>query len=214
MKYLIYCTKAKPYLNDYRKVEFCEKFVTMNKKVNELNCNGKIVAEFDGEIEPIVLVREKNNGALYSWHEYHDINISNENECDLLKESCLTLEQIEDYLPFKPFKIKTYGTRVTINDGYAIHINDLKIFDKPKELSDYMPICKGLYDAQEYHNFFFGSQDEFAPQVEKAPQNMMYVSSNGFDKLCLISIRPQWVEKILNGEKTIEIRRKVLRDCL
>ena len=145
--------------------------------------NGKVVAECDFEIEPI-----DELGICPSMYQE-----------ELLSLSCLTEEQLMQYLNGK--------------GGYAIHIKNLKKYEKPKELSDYMPICKGLYDAQEYHNFFFGSQDEFAPQVKKAPQNMMYVSSNGFDKLCLISIRPEWVCKILNGEKTIEVRKKIL-NCM
>ena len=202
MEYLIYCTKAKP----HRIVLDCvdSKGNKLKKCVPCLNpkmaINGKVVAEFDGEIEPIVLVREKNNGALYSWHEYHDINISNENECDLLKKSCLTLEQIEDYLPFKPFKIKTYGTRVTINDGYAIHINDLKIFNEPKKLKDYSKRIGQDFQV-----------------LSKAPQNMMYcvdLNQTPIQDYILISIRPEWVCKILNGEKTIEVRKKVLKEML
>ena len=30
----------------------------------------------------------------------------------------------------------------------------------------------------------------------------------------LISIRPEWLCKILNGEKTIEVRKKVLKEML
>ena len=33
-------------------------------------------------------------------------------------------------------------------------------------------------------------------------------------KQLLISIKPKWVAKILNGEKTIEIRKKVLKEML
>jgi hypothetical protein len=50
--------------------------------------------------------------------------------------------------------------------------------------------------------------------LEKAPQNMMwvYVKENGkWEERLLISVRPQWLCKILNGEKDIEVRRKVLK---
>jgi hypothetical protein len=54
--------------------------------------------------------------------------------------------------------------------------------------------------------------------VERAPQNMQYVydvnSDNPNEKKVLISIRPEWLCKILNGEKTIEVRRKVLKEML
>lgn len=42
--------------------------------------------------------------------------------------SCLTDEQTADYLGNK--------------DGYGWHISDLKIYDKPKELSEFYRICK------------------------------------------------------------------------
>ena len=78
--------------------------------------------------------------------------------------------------------------------GYAIHIKNLKIYDTPKELNEY-----------------FNGNEEY---INKAPQNMMYCNDL-FGKLyALISIRPEWLCKILNGEKTIEIRKKVLKEML
>ena len=103
--------------------------------------------------------------------------------------ACLTTEQILSYLGYD-------------NDykGYAIHIKKLHIFDKPKELSDYKYLRKT----------FFGP-------LGNAPQNMMYAYElNEYEliKKVLISIQPQWLCKILNGEKTIEVRKKVLKEML
>lgn len=79
---------------------------------------------------------------------------------------------------------------------YAIHIKNLHIFDEPKELYDY-------------------STDFPIYPIVKAPQNMMYCyGENIGDKYILISIRPEWLCKILNGEKTIEVRKKVLKEML
>ena len=72
-------------------------------------------------------------------------------------------------------------------------------------------------------NYFFkgklGSENSFV-EVARAPQNMMYVYTS-FElpeivetKYVLISIRPEWLCKILNREKTIEVRRKVLKEML
>lgn len=47
--------------------------------------------------------------------------------------SCLTDEQTEDYLGNK--------------DGYGWHISDLKIYDKPKELSEFFTIAKSGSDC-------------------------------------------------------------------
>lgn len=77
---------------------------------------------------------------------------------------------------------------------YAIHIKNLHIFNEPKELSEY------------------GMDFPISPIV-KAPQNMMYANGIG-GRYILISIRPEWLCKILNGEKTIEVRKKVLKELI
>lgn len=169
MKLLLYCTKAKPYLNDYRLMENCNQFVVMNKSYN--NLNGKIVAECDFEVEE----------ANYRSGEF----VCNRYYLEILKKSCLTDKQMYDYLK---------GEK-----GYAIHIKNLHIFDEPKELSEchYLTLEKG-----------------FLRQIKKAPQNMCYALTTRYDKDILISIRPEWLCKILNGEKTIEVRKKVLKEML
>ena len=50
--------------------------------------------------------------------------------------------------------------------------------------------------------------------IKSAPQNMMKVKRVLQEDAILISIRPEWLCKILNGEKTIEVRKKVLKDML
>ena len=50
-------------------------------------------------------------------------------EAMILRESCLTLDELTNYLSLK--------------DGYGWHISDLKIYDKPKELGEFWYIdCK------------------------------------------------------------------------
>lgn len=71
--------------------------------------------------------------------------------------------------------------------GYTLHISNLKIFDKPKLLFEY--------------------------NTRNAPQNMQNAyKDNHF--YVLISIRPEWLCKILNGEKTIEVRKRVLKGMI
>ena len=43
---------------------------------------------------------------------------------------------------------------------------------------------------------------------------MMRVYDRFGNKYILISVRPKWLCKILNGEKTIEVRKKVLKEML
>ena len=192
MKLLLYCTKAKPYLVE--RLPFNEKkFYQCRKKNDYYSLNGKIVAECDFEVEEI----EKGYGTHHAsfdeegyFDDYYDYMTKTIDEDILLKRSCLNIEELETY-----------------NPKYAIHIKNLHIFDKPKELSEF-------YSIEEVGGMLF------TKPLTKAPQNMQRVSINNWeyasynpdDIRILISIRPEWLCKILNGEKTIEVRRKVLKE--
>lgn len=220
VKLLFYCTKAKPYLRDYRGKAIFNRFVisptdrpfTSDDKQPILN--GKIVAECDCEkVEEIscccVPYRNKNNlgyelfidNGVYKveWKEnnfnyenieaykdegvvfersdrYIDTMFKNED----LNKMCLSPQQLLDYLKLG-------------NKGYALHLSNVKIFDKPLTFErDY--IYKDTYSNS---------------LMPRAPQNMCRVYDRFGNKYILISIRPKWLCKILNGEKTIEVRRVV-----
>lgn len=113
----------------------------------------------------------------------------NSNPAELETKGCLTEQELENYFT------KKYGLV-----GYAIHIKNLHIFDEPRELYDCLihPKIEPRYYGCEH--------------LSKAPQNMMYVELDDI-KYILISIQPQWLCKILNGEKTIEVRKQVL-NCM
>ena len=200
-KLLLYCNKAKPYLYDLRNVMGI--FGGYNVKQTHLDLlllNGKIVAECDFEVEEIDFASER----FYENDiEKYNIEINKQNE--LLKRSCLTATQIVCYLDKK-------GKEQTNLKGYAIHIKNLHIFDKPKELSDYYKF-DGIYN--DINNW---------KAIDKAPQNMMYaydlISELGFSgtynmhlkKNILISIQSQWMCLILNRIKDVEVRKAVLKE--
>jgi len=194
MKLLLYCVKAKPMLRDYRGKAIYNRFVIspndrpFTSDDTQPILNGKIVAECDFEVEEI---RPEKY-----WHSTEDFdyiyNTGTVYYDDLLKKSCLMDYELDDYLGCE-------------DNGYAIHIKNLHIFDKPKELSNY--------------------EDEWEYPLEKAPQNMRRCYSTLYsnieadmpirtDSYILISIKPQWLCKILNGEKTIEVRKKVLKEMI
>jgi len=108
------------------------------------------------------------------------------NEDDLIDKSCLNSKQLFDYL--KHCK----------NGAYAIHIKNLHIFDKPNELF--------FYDGK--------SKEEDFYHLYKTPQNMMYVYDIDELKYILISIKPEDLCEILNGEQTIIVRKKILKEML
>jgi predicted transcriptional regulator len=202
MKLLLYCTKAKPQLFSGNSIYNQEKIFSLVKgnnqeryeKLEMLKClnnltelNGKIAAECDYEVEEI-----KNFDTSFVIAKYLDYEKDLAYTNAIAKSSCLNYYDLKKYL----------GTK----NGYANHIKNLNIFDKPKELQEYATLKK-----------YPGGYEKFV-SVERAPQNMQYVydvnSDNPNEKKVLISIRPEWLCKILNKEKTIEVRRKVLKEML
>ena len=76
-----------------------------------------------------------------------------------------------------------YGKGEWLN---ALHLCNLEVFDNPKKLSD------------------FG--------VEKAPQNMRKCFDDKGNEYILISVHPEHLVNILKGKKTIEVRKKILKN--
>jgi predicted transcriptional regulator len=201
MKLLLYCTKAKPMLRIakegmknqnrarcYSKEE--TKYFTQYIEEEMYEANGKIVAECDYEVEEIIPINCTEDDYDYGLFSGKD----------LLKESCLGTDDICEYL-------NDYDGETIFKKGYAIHIKNLHIFDKPKELSEYyglIPKKVNTLTGSCYINV----------SIDKAPQNMMYAIDDNDKEYTLISIQPQWLCKILNGEKTVEIRKKVLKEML
>lgn len=199
VKALLYCTKAKPYLDEFQNLYAIHK-TWLGKPDKPLN--GKIVAMCDIETEKLhcacVPYLNKNNlgyqhfldNGVYkvNWNEKDSILIEeavvferNDNYIDTMLKNdelpkiCLSPQKIYDYVGLgKMF--------------YLLHIINLKIFDKPKGLFEY--------------------------NTKNAPQNMQNAYDENGNEYVLISIRPEWLCKILNGEKTIEVRKRILKGMI
>ena len=178
MKCLIYVTKSKPLLFFDKSINY---YSLSNKKVDN-DLNGKIVAEFDGEVEEIT----HGYGKYGEYYQTKTLGLTS-----LREHSCISSDELSEYLKHGDVVSKV---------GYAIHIKNLNVFDKPKKISD-----------------FYKSTNEitFEPPLPliKAPQNMCYAYDKYVNKYVVISVRPEWACKILNGEKTIEVRKQVL-NCM
>lgn len=176
VKLLLYCTKAKPYLiYDYYD-NSCGKCITADK-IESYHLNGKIVAEVEiDKVEEIRMLQDNNM-------TYETKTLTEE---QLLNKSCLEGYQLGNYL----------GILYENKCGYALHLTNLKVFDRPKELSEYRKrLPTGDFQV-----------------LGNAPQNMMNVCEIKYliEDYILISIKPEHLCKILNGEKTIEVRKKIL----
>ena len=199
MKLLLYCTKNKWRLF-FDKVK---QVFTLGKVKSNNDLNGKIVAECDFEVEDIENVTITNINA-----SHLQLLTNKLTEEELFKHSCLSRYEMFNYL-------KKGFSKADEPRGYAIHIKNLHIFDEPKELGNYITkqcqfgkcaTCK--YGKNDIHCATIDTP------ITKAPQNMMYAYDSEGNKYIVISIQPQWLCKILNGEKTIEVRKKVLKEML
>lgn len=209
MKALLYCTKGKPYLVK-KEINYIDtkrkevKYLIGNKYAYDNWINGEIVAECDYEVEEIKLNEyDDYNFSHYSFMYFETETLQEEELC---KQSCLTADELDEYLDLYKYK-KVYG--------YAIHIKNLHVFDKPRKLKEFKQ--KGEYQCSKSKCPYFDTEKcHYAGEclyekiITKAPQNMMYVF-DGDEKKVLISIHPEHLCKILNGEKTIEVRKTILK---
>ena len=218
MKLLLYCTKAEPYLikfgNEYGYNQFDTSYCK-NEHVSPYEygseiLNGFIVAECDYEIEKIN----------YSFYDYTNWFYSTARiDSDLLyRNSCISENKMSEYLRPKLLM------RSQDNIGYAIHLTNLHIFDKPKHLTqltkmNWQENIEACVKRKGFCNFGFSSKGDkwigcIKAQLDRAPQNMMKVIDWNGENCILISIKSEWLCKILNKEKTIEVRKRVLKEMV
>lgn len=143
----IYCTKGELLQRHWQKVDGIGKFITYGRKAKEKDynsphtLNGKVIGRFYCDnVEEI----KYKIGCPFPYLDF-------ESE---LPKTCLTDEELEDYL----FTKKGY------QNGYAIHISKLEIFDKPKELS-------------EFNSWVVSEETYLLKKFTKAPQNYYYIKN-------------------------------------
>lgn len=151
-KAYIYCTKDKPYLyriDDDNNFELTNslrpKTYEYVKDYNEQN--GKVIGEFICDKVEMVNAKCSDYGIDLFYH-------------DCLTNGCLTEREIEEYFNIPEDR----DLRVMKGNGYAWHISDLKIYDKPKELSEFRKPLDSVYcsryrDCCEEGCVGFGSTD-------------------------------------------------------
>ena len=227
MKALLYCKKVKPYLADFKGDyqtysngkeldELFDKGFNPNDIMSILN--GKIVAECDIEVEKIVFkhIHERDKfGILHneSWYEYKGLNVTHY-ECDLasksgFKDSSFLFDFLFDYLVDK----EGYP-----QDGYAIHIKNLHIFNRPLELNRWtVKAPKVVSDiiCDSCTNFGFNCKKcedywDYYP-LEKAPNNVRIVYDQ-LEKRVFIPISSSQMCKALNEELTVIVKKYIPKE--
>lgn len=123
---------------------------------SNLQC-GKVIGEF--VCDKVYSIKNQGNSFVVANEEQ---GVTNE----IARQSCLDYDDMVGYLGNK--------------DGYGLHITALKIYDNPKELSEFRPICKfegkdlicNLCPNHEYNGGLFF---ECRRKVTRPPQSYMYV---------------------------------------
>ena len=167
----IYCTK------DNRKLLYSKildnyalevKHDDVQNSLTDYELNGKVVAKFTvRKVEEITATEDRYGEE--TWYETYSL------ACDeLLEKSCLDFNELDEYM---------YGENGNAQ-GYAYHIEDLVIFEKPKELSEFTPICKEREkNGCGYCNICGWNKNDCLKfpncqkRLTKAPQNFCYVES-------------------------------------
>ena len=170
-KVYIYCTVAGYDLNIPISQERLMQDYLDTGSMKSLNCphgNGKVIGEFT--CDRIYRLETRSPGGSYSVAG-EDKPTSNR----VARESCLGLADMHRYLQSKT--------------GYGWHISELKIYDAPKELSEFSPMCMYKNDdkscqsrmiACSYQKYDYNPDGsinlvECGRTLERPPQSWCYV---------------------------------------
>lgn len=123
-KAYIYCTTGRPDLNIPISQERLMQDYLDTGSMRSLNCphgNGKVIGEFT--CDRVYKLETRSPGGSYSVAGEYQSTTNR-----VARESCLGLADMHRYLQSKT--------------GYGWHISDLKIYDTPKELDEFSPVCR------------------------------------------------------------------------
>lgn len=119
--------------------------------------NGKVIGEFI--CDKVYLIKNQRNRFVVANEEQ---GVTNE----IARQSCLDYDDMVNYLGDK--------------DGYGWHISDLKIYNKPKELSEFCIPCKGSCENCKNPLYFECRCEEKGKKiVTRPPQSWQYVEELG-----------------------------------
>lgn len=144
-----------------------QKYFNCGKVIGEFICDK--IDNYECELwndEAYELIRQFNYDE-YGEIEYKHGAENNEN-CEMLNKGCLTWQDIRKYLG------------QGLNTCYAWHISNLKIYDKPKELSEFYTkcnipenkckLCDNCYDREDYYGRHYAVK-----KMTRPPQSWCYV---------------------------------------
>ena len=129
------------------------------KKVGWYNGSGKVIGEFIcDKVYPI-----KNRGSRFSVAD-EEQSVTNE----IARQSCLYYDDMVSY----------FGNK----DGFGWHISALKIYDTPKELSEFRKPCDRFLDCCTCRRLVHNEYMSCDNKINRPPQSWCYVEDLGEEK--------------------------------
>lgn len=134
-----------------------DRFNSFLKNKSHYTDMGKVIGEFI--CDKVYSIKNQGNSFVVANEEQ---GVTNE----IARQSCLDYDDMVGYLGNK--------------DGYGWHISDLKIYDKPKELSEFWKVGKCPYATENgctynYHCFRAGQMNRCGETLTRPPQSWCYV---------------------------------------
>ena len=128
-KCYIYCLKGKTFL--YKNPNNGELFLDSNGgyrggDYEDRFLTGKVIGSF--VCDKVDQIIEATAGICFADKDFNILDGENE-----LKKTCLSVDELANYLG--------EDKNGLCKNGYAWHISDLKIYDKPKELGEFRKVC-------------------------------------------------------------------------
>ena len=169
-KAYIYCCKAKPYL--YKEANppfelFLDSELYKGKGYDDRLFSGKVIGEFICDRIEMVNAKCSDYGIDLFYH-------------DCLTNGCLTEREIEKYFNVPEDR----DLRAMKGNGYVWNISDLKIYDKPRELSEFSRPCSysGLCFSCKRTSFKKDGNLLCNTKITRPPQSWMHVEDLGEEK--------------------------------
>lgn len=151
-KVYVYCTKEKPFIQKIRFGDIAISHTQISKNL----FNGKVIGEFVcDKIE--VLFNTNGNPENYMSDILPNI----------LQNTALSFKEFQDYVE----------SRADKNNIRGLHISQLKIYDKPKELSEFSRPCSygGICFSCKRFKANGSSYDICNSEITRPPRDWMYV---------------------------------------
>ena len=149
----IYCTMDHPYVS-----VSCAELDKLNYRTNTVGrCNGKVIGEFT--CDRIYKIDKDSTDFLFKAGRLSVYKQAAEEKCGL--RVAMTDDELHGYLGHC--------------QGYGWHISDLRIYDAPKELSEFKTLCRVDADCCACPYYNYTKMDCDGRVIGRPPQSWCYV---------------------------------------